>query len=69
MTGLNQVDGDEAFDLLVHAYEEAGPDQGQAMLARVCVLLAQKVGSIVILREILEQARKASPNTKQGDSA
>lgn len=59
MTGLGQAEGDEAFDLLVSAYEDAGPGQGQAMLARTCILLAHRVGSVAVLREVLHQARQA----------
>jgi Protein of unknown function (DUF2783) len=66
MTGLSQADGDEAFELLVRAYEDAGPEQGQAMLARICLLLVQRVASVAILREVIEQARQAGPTYQQG---
>ncbi len=66
MTGLSQADGDEAFEMLVRAYDAAGPEHGQAMLARVCVLLVQRVGSLSVLHEALDQARQAEfiPSTR-----
>jgi hypothetical protein len=65
MIGLSQPDGDEVFDLLVHAYDAVDPDQCQDFLARLCVLFAQRVGDVAAVREIIHQARQAAPTPSQ----
>lgn len=59
MSTLTQSDGDEVFDLLVSAYDAAPPDQGNALLARLCLLLAQRVGDVSTIREAVQQASDA----------
>lgn len=67
MTGLSQPEGDEVFDLLVQAYDAAGPEQGQALLARLCVLLAHRIGTVAAVREALDQAQQAGSHLQQKD--
>jgi hypothetical protein len=65
MMGLNQSDGDEVFDLLVHAYDATNPDQRQDFLAQLCVLFAQRIGEVAAVHEIIDQARQTASNPPQ----
>ncbi len=56
-----QAEGDDFYDLLMKAHEGLSFEQSAALNTRLILLLANQVGDLDTLREILTVARARKP--------
>lgn len=65
---LGVSEGDELFDLLARAYDGEPAATRTDLLARLCLLLAHRVGDMDQVRDAVREARLIAQTTEEDPS-